>query len=147
MSIKFISELVLDIYLKKEIIGNINLRDKEILENYLRDLFKKLKDKYDIEIFGYYEIIVYIDEFYGVILHLEKEELDYYDYFKNQVDMKVSIIDKEFMYEVSDIPKEILNKVKVYIKNDNIYLKIIDNLTLIEKMNLLENSKIVYEGI
>ena len=83
MSIKFISELVLDIYLKKEIIGNINLRDKEILENYLRDLFKKLKDKYDIEIFGYYEIIVYIDEFYGVILHLEKEELDYYDYFKN----------------------------------------------------------------
>ena len=145
MRIKFVSDLILDIYLKKEIIKDIDFKNRDDLENYLKKLFKILKEKYDIEIVGYYDIIVYIDKYYGVILHLEKDDLDYYDYFKNQVDMKLTIIDAEFSYKIEDIPANILNKVKIYTENNNIYLKIKKELSKLEMMKLLENSEIHYE--
>lgn len=145
MSINVIDENILDIYLKKEIIKDIDFKNKENLEEYLKKIFRILKDKYNIKIEGYYEIDAYIDNNYGVILHLNREDYDYYDYFKNQVDMKISIIDNEFLYEVDDIPKSILNKVSVIIENDKIYLKINKKLKDIEMMKLLESSKIVYD--
>lgn len=144
MSIKYISDNILDIYLKKELIQNIDFKNKDTLEDYLKKLFKTLKDKYNIKIEGYYEIDVYLDNNYGAILNLNREDFDYYDYFKNQVDMKISIIDNEFLYEVEDIPKSLLNKVSVIIENNKIYLKINKKLKDIEMMKLLENSKIIY---
>lgn len=144
MSIRFIDNLTLDIYIKKELINNINFNDKDDLEKYLKSLFKTLKNKYDITIEGFYEITVYVDKYYGVVLHLEKDELDYYDYFKNQVDMRIVTVDTDFMYLVEDIPNNLLNKVKVCIKDNNVYLKIKEELTKLEMMELIENSKIVY---
>ncbi len=145
MSVHVINDNILDIYLKKEIIKDIDFKDKENLENYLKKIFRILKDKYDIKIEGYYEIDAYIDNNYGVILNLNREDFDYYDYFKNQVDMKISIIDNEFLYEVEDIPKSLLNKVNVIIEGDKIYLKINKELEDIEMMKLLESSKIIYD--
>lgn len=145
MSIHVIDENILDIYLKKEIIKDIDFKNKENLEEYLKKIFRILKDKYNIKIEGYYEIDAYIDNNYGVILHLNREDYDYYDYFKNQVDMKISIIDNEFLYEVDDIPKSILNKVSIIIEDNKIYLKINKKLKDIEMMKLLESSKIVYD--
>ena len=147
MSIKFIDSLTLDIYVKKQLIDNIDFKNKNHLEEYLKKLFKTLKDKYNITIEGFYDIYVYIDKYYGTIFHLEKEDIDYYDYFKNQVDMKLIIIDTEFMYKVDDIPKFLLNKVKVCIKDNNIYLKIEKELTNLEMMELLENSELIYKKI
>lgn len=143
--IKFISDLELDIYIKKELINNINFKSKDDLENYLKRLFKILKDKYNIVIEGFYNITVYIDKYYGVILHLEKDDLDYYDYFNNQVDMKIIIIDSEFLYKVDDIPNFLLDKVKIYVKKNDVYLKIDKELTKLEMMQLLENSLLVYK--
>lgn len=145
MSIHFIDELILDIYIKKELVCDINFNNKDNLEGYLKKLFKILKNKYDIKIEGFYEITVYLDKFYGVVLHLEKDDLDYYDYFKNQVDMRIVTVDTNFMYLVDDIPKDILSKVKVYIEDNNIYLKLKDELTDLEMMELLENSELVYD--
>ena len=59
--------------------------------------------------------------------------------------MKISIIDNEFLYEVEDIPKSLLNKVNVIIEDDKIYLKINKKLKDIEMMKLLESSKIIYD--
>jgi hypothetical protein len=58
--------------------------------------------------------------------------------------MKLIIIDKDFMYQVEDIPKNLLSKVKIYVKDDDIYLKIEKELTKIEMMKLLENSTLIY---
>jgi len=145
MSIKFISNLIFDIYVKKYLVKDIDFSSKEDLEKYLKKLFKILKNKYNITIEGFYNITVYIDKYYGIVLHLEKEELDYYDYYKNQVDMRLITIDTDFMYQVDDIPFNILNKLKILIKNKNIYLTIKEELTDIEMMNLIENSKIIYK--
>lgn len=145
MSIKFIDENVFDIYIKKDGLGNVDFNNKDNIEKYLKKLFRILKNKYFVKIEGFYNITIYIDKYYGVIFHLEKEELEYYDYFKNQVDMRIISIDTEFLYLVDDIPNRLSNKIKICIINNNIYLKIKKELTNLEMMNLIENSKIVYE--
>ena len=146
MNIKFIDNLTLDIYIKKELIDDVDFNNKEILEKYLKKLFKTLKNKYNIEIRGFYDITVYCDKYYGVIFHLEKDDIEYYDYYKNQVDMRIMTINTEFLYLVDDIPYNLLNKVNVLIKNNNIYLKIKEKLSKIDMMNLLEISKVVYNS-
>ena len=145
MSIKYLDSLNIVIYLKKEILDNNNFKEKEEIEKYLKKLFKILKNKYEITIEGFYNINIYIDKYYGAVLHLEKEDLDYFDYFKNQVDMKITIINTSFLYEVDDIPYDILNKFNVIVKNNNIYLEIKEELSPLEKMKLLENSKLIYD--
>ena len=143
MNIKFIDELILDIYIKRELIDNIDFNNKIDLEKYLKKLFKILKNKYDIVIEGFYDITVYIDKYYGVVIHLEKDDVEYYDYFKNQVDMRIITIDTDFLYLVDDIPQNLLNKVDVIIIDKNIYLKIKENLSKVEMMKLVEISKVV----
>ena len=147
VSIKFIDNLTLDIYIKKELIDDIDFNNKEDLEIYLKKLFKNLKNKYKIVIEGFYDVTVYIDKYYGVILHLEKENLEYYDYFKNQVDMRIITIDSEFLYLVDDIPFDLLNKINIVVNNDRIYLKIKEELSKLEMMKLIESSKITYEEV
>ena len=145
MNIKFTNELILDIYIKRELIDNIDFNNKSDLEKYLKKLFKILKNKYDIVIEGFYDITVYIDKYYGVVIHMEKDDVEYYDYFKNQVDMRIITIDTDFLYLVDDIPQNLLNKVDVIIIDKNIYLKIKENLSKVEMMKLLEISRVVYE--
>jgi len=144
VNIKFIDELTLDIYVKKELIDNIDFNSKDDLEKYLKKLFKTLKNKYEITIEGFYDITVYIDKYYGVIFHLEKEDIEYYDYYKNQVDMRLITIETDFLYKIDDIPFKLFNKVNIIVKDNNIYLKIIKDLENIEMMKLLEISEIVY---
>ena len=145
MSIKYIDELTFDIYIKKEFINNIDFNNKEELEKYLKKLFKILNNKYNIIIEGFYDITIYIDKYYGIILHLEKELLDYYEYYKNQVDMRLITINTEFMYLVNDIPLNIIDKIKIENKDNNIYIKLTKELTHIEMMKLMEFSEIVYK--
>ena len=56
MSVKLIDENTINIYLKKENIENVNLKDKLELEKYLKSLFKKLNEYYNLKIEGYYDI-------------------------------------------------------------------------------------------
>lgn len=140
MSVKLIDENTINIYLKKENIENVNLKDKLELEKYLKSLFKKLNEYYNLKIEGYYDIDIYIDKFYGVIMHMEKEEFDYYDYYSNQIDMRIVCHDSTFLYKVNDIP-DYYDKFNVKIKNNNIYLEIKDKLTNKEMMNLIENTE------
>ena len=101
MNIKYIDELTFDIYIKKELINNIDLNSKECLENYLKKIFKILKNKYKMTIEGLYNVNIYCDKYYGIIIHLENENLEYYDCFKNQVDMRIISINTNFLYEVA----------------------------------------------
>ncbi len=145
MSIKFTDDLTFDIYVKKQVIEDVDFNDRESLEKYLKKLFKTLKNKYNITVEGFYDITVYIDKYYGVIFHLEKEDLDYYDFYKNQVDMRIITIDTEFMYKVDDIPLNLLDKINIFAINNEIYIKIKDDLTNLEMMELVENSRLVFD--
>ena len=144
MSIKYIDELTFDIYIKKEFINNIDFNKQENIENYLKEIFKKLNQKYNLCVDGFYNIYIYKDKYYGIIIHIEKEELDYYEYYKNKIEMRIISIETEFMYLVNDIPLNIINKISIENKDNNIYIKLKEELTNIEMMKLLEFSEIVY---
>ena len=137
-------ENILIIYLKKQLIDTIDFTKKNELEKYFKELFLKLKEYYNIKINGYYNINVYIDEFYGVVLELQKEELDYYDYFDNQVDMHILTEEVQFLYLIEDyfIINE-LNISKLYYYKDKYY--ILPNINT-DYNYLLENSEVIYKN-
>ena len=120
---------------------NLNL-DKKELENYFKKLFLGIKDKYNLKLNGYYDINVYIDNYYGSIIELENEELEYYNYF-NQIDMEIKVIKTPFLYEIDYeyLDKELLSKSIVYKQNNKLYFKITDK-TILNK--IIECCKIIY---
>ena len=130
------------IFLNKSLIENIDLEDRENLEEYFRKIFLKLKKMYDIIINGYFIIDVYIDNNYGMIMELNKEELEYFDYFDNQVDMRIIIHDDvKFLYEIEDIlllDKKELKKYNVYYYKNKYYLDPKGELTFMDIGHIVE---------
>ena len=122
-----------------------DLDNKVKLEKNFKDLFYKLKNKYNIEVNGYYNIDVYADKYYGTIIEMEKENLEYYTYF-NQIDMEINVFKNNFYYEIdyNFLNKDILNKCLCYKYNDKIYLKIKEDVDEIQLSKLLEVSNVLY---
>lgn len=112
------------------------------LENYFKKLFIKFKEDYHIELNGYYSINIYIDKFYGSVIEIENEDLDYYNYF-NQIDMEVKLNDNVFLYEIDYeyLNKNIINNSNIYKLKDKLYIQVKDNNIL---NKILEYSNIIY---
>ncbi len=132
MKINYIDKDIFDIYIIKDKITNVDFNNDKSLEKYLKKLFKVLKDDYSVNIEGFYDVVIYIDKYYGIVIHMEKENLDYYNYYK-EVDMRISIKNSTFLYQVDDYIK---NK-KIHIINNNMYLEITNPSDLIY---IIENS-------
>lgn len=140
MNIKFIDDLTFNIYVKKEQIKNINTKINEEIELFLKELIKKIKKIYNINIEGFYDVYVYIDKYYGIIFNFNKEKLEYYDCF-NSVEMSINIKNVDFLYKVNDVPINILKKIEVKNINNNLYIKINKELNKKEFMNLMEHTE------
>ncbi|MBR3362755.1 MAG: hypothetical protein IKG40_02390 [Bacilli bacterium] len=108
--------------LNKIYIRNLDLNNKEELYKYIKKTLHKLEKKYDLTLQGYYSINLYIDNNYGIIMEITKEESSYLDYFENSLDISIKIYKESFLYEVSDII--ICNNYKTYINNNHIYINI-----------------------
>lgn len=133
------------VFLNKKEIDKITFSDKENLEEYFKTVFNKINKNYDIDINGYYNIDIYLDDNYGAILEIENEDLDYYNYF-NQIDMKLNISKKtSFLYEIKYefIDSMILKNSICYKYLDKLYLKI-EQLEETDYLKLIEFSNIIY---
>ena len=142
MIIRFINDVTTNIFIKKELMNQVNFENLDELEKYLKDLFKMLDDKYNITIEGFYDIVIYIDNNYGVALSLKREDFEYYNYLKKQVDMNIITKKTKFVYEIDDINFNFLNKFETIKFNDKLYLIIKNKLTNREMLILSENSKV-----
>ena len=142
MIIRFIDDVTTNIFIKKELMNQVNFENLDELEKYLKDLFKMLDDKYNITIEGFYDIVIYIDNNYGVALSLKREDFEYYNYLKKQVDMNIITKKTKFVYEIDDINFNFLNKFETIKFNDKLYLIIKNKLTNREMLILSENSKV-----
>lgn len=99
---------------------NNDFKNKCDLEKYFRNLFLKIKRKYNIDFSGSYNITVYIDEICGTILDVVRDETEYFDY-DDIVDMKISVINDRFIYKViGDIGY--LNDYTLYLYDNNLYV-------------------------
>ncbi|MEG1647719.1 MAG: hypothetical protein RR325_03030 [Bacilli bacterium] len=136
------------VFLNKFYIDKINFNNKIVLEDYFKNLFLRLKENYKIDMIGYYNIFIYIDDNYGIILEIIKEDIECFDYFGSQIDMQISKPSREhFLYQVKDlfcINQKLLNKFVIYKMQDDFYLKVKTKLTNIEFGNILELTDIIY---
>lgn len=146
MKLNLIDENEIIIYLNKYYILDINFKDKDELEDYFRCLFLNLKKNYNISFNGYYLISVYVDNFYGCVISLEKEDFEYYDSFTNQIDMRISVIDTFFLYEIDD-PYNFKNfdNLEIYSYKNKFYLKNESN-DFNTMSTIIEHSNIIYEN-
>lgn len=135
---------VLSLYINKVYFQNIDSSNKSILESYLRNLLIKLSVRYDLVFDGYYNVLVYVDENYGVIIDITKEELEYFDYFSNQVQFNIKVIESSFLYELIDYPVSLVDELDVYKISDKIYVKIKKPVDTFCLGKLVENSFIIY---
>ena len=130
------------LYLKKFDMKGIDFDNLSEVEEYFRDILLRLKEYYCIDITGFYNINVYIDNLEGIVFRLEKEKIDYYSTFHH---LEIRMVKEEtiFLYEVDDIFDLPLKEVEIYVYKDNLYVKRKCN----ERVFLLyEFGKLIYEN-
>ena len=126
--------------------NKFNLQDNDELETRFKNIFNQIKLRYDIDVNGYYNIVVYKDDIYGMILSIEKEDLDYLDYFDNQVEMRIVIspYDK-FVYKLNNNDLNVpINNSDLYNYLGNLYIVPSSNINNVEFAMIMEYTTIIY---
>lgn len=137
---KLIIDDDIEIYLNRQYLKKIDLNDTKTIKN----IIKKLNKKYNIDLYGYIEVKIYIDKNYGVIINIKKDEPEYFDYFNEEIEMNIEIINDSFLYKINNIyDKKQIKTNKIYKYKDSLYISIdkIDNINL---GKIIEISEIIY---
>jgi len=135
------------IYLSNDYLKQMNFNIKENVEKQFKKLFIKIKDIYNINMSGYYEVIVYVNDIYGMIIELEKDTDEYIKIFGDTVDMKITFkFDSSIYYELEDYMTFNIDNYNLYYYNDKFYLELskIYRFSYSEYLKLLESSNIIY---
>ena len=151
MKVNIIDDNNIIVFLNKFNIKNIDFKNKDCIEKNFRNIFLKLKRIYELNIKGYYTINAYIDEYYGAILEIEHEDIEYFDCFETQVDMHVNVIyDNKFLYKINDIfmlDEALLKKLEIYIFKDEYYINLDKVFNDYEIGKILETGELIYRDI
>ncbi len=108
----------------------------------------KIKDKYNIDIYGYYNVTIFLDNNYGMIIKLNHED-EYISYYDKQIEMKIVIADTEIFYKIENInmlSNEILKLGELYLYKDELHFRLVKDISFMELGHLIENSRILYES-
>ena len=148
MHIEIVDDFNMIIYLNN-IHSKLISNNKEDVQDCFRNLFSKLKNYYNININGFYNIKAFKDKYYGMILELSKEDIDYIEYFDGQVDMNITFeTNCNFLYEIEDyfnLDKDLIKNIKLYKYKGKFYIQIIKNISSIDIGKIIEFSKIIYD--
>lgn len=108
------------------------------IKKILINVFDNLEKYYNITFTSDYNLELYINRYYGMILEITENEDFIYD---DIVNLKLNVLrDTLFLYEVDD-PLEYINY-EIYYYNDKFYVN-----AKREDINLIENSNLVYGDI
>lgn len=120
------------------LLDNKKYNEDSDIKKILINVFDNLKKYYNITFTSDYNLELYINRYYGMILEItENEDLIYDDI----VNLKLNVLrDTLFLYEVDD-PLEYINY-EIYYYNDKFYVN-----AKREDINLIENSNLVYGDI
>lgn len=145
MKIKMLGKRKMIIFLNKI---DLDFNDMNSLQEHLREIFLKINYIYKIEVKGFYYVKVFINKNVGVVLELDGEDLEL-DYLEGEIDMRIEVFEKTFLYEIEDIlslDKRIKDKVEIYKDQDKFILKPIKELNYIEIGEILEYTKLIYKN-
>lgn len=115
MKVEYVDNMLI-IYLKDIIVDDI--------EDLCQDIIDKLERHFNIILKGFYDVNVYVDKRYGIVLEFIMEELDLYIDF-SKVELHFIENNNNFLYEIFDIldvnvKQFYLYKEKYYITLDNV---------------------------
>ncbi len=140
MKIEYTDKLV--IYINKKYLENKNITFNNI-ENCLKEICESLKENYGIKLKGLYNIDVYIDDNYGMVLEIEKDDLDIDCYF-DQIDMQIKIYNGKFLLETSNLDSFYNHKIYIYRnKYYSDYLNIEMGNLVYKTDNILKKAKVI----
>lgn len=149
MKVEYADEHNFYIYLNKYYLANLELDNKKCVEDYFKKIFLNLKDNHHLDIYGYYNINVYVNKQYGLVIDVFKLSNDYFKIPNNKVDMKITIDnDNKFLYEIDDyffIMKYLNNIKNIYYKNGKYYLELKEEVTDSFYLYLMEHSHIIFD--
>jgi len=151
MKVEHVSEYNFYIYLNKYYLADLELNDKQCVEEYFKKVFINLKNNYHLDIYGYYNIRVYANKQYGIIIDVFKLSNDYFKMPGNKVDMKIMIdSDNKFLYEIIDyfLIESYKNCIKnIYYKDEKYYLELDDTVDDVFYLYLIEHSNIIFNDV
>lgn len=149
MKIEYLNDYNFYLYLNKEYIIDLELDNKESIEKYFKMMFMKLKKNYHIDIYGYYNIRVYANNNYGIIVDVFKLSDDYFKMPNNKIDIKIAIDkDNVFIYEIDDYffaRKYDRNIKNIYFKDQKYYVELNDEIDDTFYFHLMEHSNIIFD--
>ena len=133
MKVEMLSNTII-VYL----LDNKKYNEDSDIKKILINVFDNLEKYYNITFTSDYNLELYINRYYGMILEITENEDFIYD---DIVNLKLNVLrDTLFLYEVDD-PLEYINY-EIYYYNDKFYVN-----TKREDINLIENSNLVYGDI
>lgn len=115
--------------------------DEKEISLFLKDMFLSINDIYDIELYGYFKVDIYIDEKIGVFVEIKK--LDDYISYSKKIDTKVMVSDTPFYLKTNDL--SLIYKYRpIYYLDNNYYIstKDVDNV-----LELLDFCEVEYKDI
>ena len=119
----------------------IDFQDKEKIEDLLKEIFLKIKNKYQINFDGYYQILLYVDPFYGSVFEVKHEDFEYF--FDQTIDMHITVNKPEsFLYQVDSKPNL---KGILYESMGNLYFELKEKPDFIDFGNLIEKANLIYD--
>ena len=133
MKVEMLSNTII-VYL----LDNKKYNEDSDIKKMLINVFDNLEKYYDITFTSDYNLELYINRYYGMILEITENEDFIYD---DIVNLKLNVLrDTLFLYEVDD-PLEYINY-EIYYYNDKFYVN-----AKREDINLIEDSNLVYGDI
>ena len=133
MKVEMLSNTII-VYL----LDNKKYNEDSDIKKILINVFDNLEKYYNITFTSDYNLELYINRYYGMILEIKENEDFIYD---DIVNLKLNVLRYTlFLYEVDD-PLEYINY-EIYYYNDKFYVN-----AKREDINLIENSNLVYGDI
>lgn len=133
MKVEMLSNTII-VYL----LDNKKYNEDSDIKKTLINVFDNLEKYYNITFTSDYNLELYINRYYGMILEIKENEDFIYD---DIVNLKLNVLrDTLFLYEVDD-PLEYINY-EIYYYNDKFYVN-----AKRKDINLIENSNLVYGDI
>ena len=133
MKVEMLSNTII-VYL----LDNKKYNEDSDIKKILINVFDNLEKYYNITFTSDYNLELYINRYYGMILEIKENEDFIYD---DIVNLNLNVLrDTLFLYEVDD-PLEYINY-EIYYYNDKFYVN-----AKREDINLIENSNLVYGDI
>lgn len=129
MKVEYVDNRLI-IYLKETSVDDI--------EDLCQDLIEKLRNYFNIELKGFYDVYVYIDKRYGIVLEFIMEELDIYIDF-SKAELHLIENNNNFLYEIFDILD--VNVKRFYLYNGRYYIALDD----VDNSNI-EFGRIIYKN-